>query len=94
MDEAARPGGSPMNEPQAGSQEPRSPEEIRQDIEETREELGDTAEALAEKADVKAQAKEKLDDVTQQVQERSAPLGAIAGGIFLLLLLVWIKRRR
>jgi ElaB/YqjD/DUF883 family membrane-anchored ribosome-binding protein len=77
-----------------GDKPPSDPEELREEIKETREELGDTVEALAEKADVKAQAKEKIGDVTQQVQERPARVGAIGGGICLLLLLVWLKRRR
>jgi nucleotide-binding universal stress UspA family protein len=45
----------------------REPEEIRRDIEETRSEVGDTAAALAEKADVKAQAKQKVDEVKERV---------------------------
>ena len=53
--------------------EQRSPEEIRRDIEATRGELGDTVEALAAKADVKAQAREKVqektDDFKQKVSE-------------------------
>jgi hypothetical protein len=49
--------------------EQRSPEEIRRDIEETRGELGDTVEALAAKADVKAQAKDKVDDLKHKVSD-------------------------
>jgi ElaB/YqjD/DUF883 family membrane-anchored ribosome-binding protein len=70
MDEGTRTGGSQMNDSQAGSQEPRSPEEIRHDIEETREELGDTAEALAQKADVKGQAKAKVEDAKQSAWQK------------------------
>ncbi len=66
MDEAARTGGTPVNE-----QEPRTPEEIREDIEETREGLGDTAEALAQKADVKGQAKAKFENVKQQARDKT-----------------------
>jgi hypothetical protein len=50
--------------------EPRSPEEIRRDIEETRGELGDTVEALAAKADVKAQAKEKVQEKTDDFKQK------------------------
>jgi hypothetical protein len=49
--------------------EQRSPEEIRRDIEATRGELGDTVEALAAKADVKAQAKDKADELKQKVSD-------------------------
>ena len=55
---------------EAGSKEPRSPEEIRTDIEHTREDLGDTAAALAEKADVKGQAKAKVEDVKQRAADK------------------------
>lgn len=50
--------------------ETRSPEEIRRDIEETRGELGDTVEALAAKADVKAQAKEKVHETTDDLKQK------------------------
>jgi hypothetical protein len=73
--------------------EQRSPEEIRRDIEETRGDLGDTVEALAAKADVKAQAKDKADelrqkasDVTPDSVQRSAkqnPVPFVAGGALL-----------
>jgi hypothetical protein len=48
----------------------RSPEEIRRDIEETRGELGDTVEALAAKADVKAQAKERVSETTEDLKQK------------------------
>ena len=80
---------------QAESGKPDDPEKIREEISDTREELGETVEALAGKADVKGQAKEKVGDVTQQVQERQTPIAAVAGGVTLLvLLLVWLRRRR
>jgi F0F1-type ATP synthase assembly protein I len=50
--------------------EQRSPEEIRRDIEETRGELGDTVEALAAKADVKAQAKERVHEATDDLKQK------------------------
>ncbi len=43
--------------------ETRDPQELREDIEETRRELGDTVAALSAKTDVKAQVRDKLDDV-------------------------------
>ena len=52
----------------------REPEEIRRDIEATRHDLGDTVEALAAKADVKAQAKQKVDDVKASVAGRKDDL--------------------
>lgn len=52
------------------TQEPRSPEDIRSEIEETREELGDTVEALAAKTDVKAQARQRVEEVKDNVQAK------------------------
>lgn len=43
--------------------EPRTPEEIRSEIDQTREELGDTVEALAAKTDVKAQVKDRVEEI-------------------------------
>jgi ElaB/YqjD/DUF883 family membrane-anchored ribosome-binding protein len=60
MDEVTRERGEAV-EPEGS--ESRSPEEIKRDIEQTRDELGDTVEALAEKADVKAQAKQRVDEL-------------------------------
>jgi uncharacterized protein YdbL (DUF1318 family) len=68
----------------------RSPDEIRADIEQTREEVGDTVEALAAKTDVKAQARQRVDEVksnlhakTDQVKAKvtdATPASAQAGG--------------
>ena len=55
------------------------PERLEQDIEQTRDELGDTVEALAAKADVKAQAKQKVDDVKTSVSEKKEDLLGKAG---------------
>jgi ElaB/YqjD/DUF883 family membrane-anchored ribosome-binding protein len=63
-----------------------TPAEIRAEIEETREELGDTVEALAEKTDVKAQAKAKVEDVKEKVNENPKPV-AIAGALVVLFIL-------
>jgi Protein of unknown function (DUF3618) len=53
-----------------GAQESRSPEEIRAEIEDTQAELGDTVEALAAKTDVKAQARQRVDEVKGNVQAK------------------------
>ena len=45
--------------------------EIQADIERTRAELGTTVEALSEKLDVKAQARNKVHDVTQRATEQA-----------------------
>ena len=46
----------------------RTPEQIEADIERTRRDLGDTVAAVAEKADVKAQAKQKVDEVKARLR--------------------------
>jgi cobalamin biosynthesis Mg chelatase CobN len=51
---------------------PDDPEQLRQDIERTREQLGETVEALVAKADVKAQAKEKVGQLTDRVKGSTA----------------------
>lgn len=61
-----------------GSDENRSPEEIRADIEQTREDLGDTAAALAEKADVKGQAKAKAEDIKKALGSKKEEASAKA----------------
>ena len=55
--------------PQTGG-EPRTPEEIRHDIDQTREDLGDTVEALAAKTDVKAQVKDRVDEIKTDATQR------------------------
>jgi hypothetical protein len=60
MDQDPRPAGAQVASDQ---DETRSPEEIRAEIEQTREDVGDTVEALAAKTDVKAQARQRVDDV-------------------------------
>jgi cobalamin biosynthesis Mg chelatase CobN len=52
----------------AGSSVPNDPEQLRQDIERTREQLGETVEALVAKTDVKAQAKEKVNNLTDRLK--------------------------
>ena len=53
----------------AGSSVPDDPEQLRQDIERTREQLGETVEALVAKTDVKAQAKEKVNNLTGRLKD-------------------------
>ncbi len=52
----------------------RGPDEIREEIEETRGEMGETVEALAEKADVKAQARQKIDELKQSALAKKQEL--------------------
>ena len=68
MDEDAREGSQAVEGSENGEQ--RSAEEIRRDIEETREQLGDTVEALAAKTDVKAQARQRVEEVKGNVQAK------------------------
>lgn len=59
-------------EPTGASSVPDDPDQLRQDIERTREQLGETVEALVAKADVKAQAKEKVGQLTDRVKGTTA----------------------
>lgn len=70
MDEATGKRGPQVGPAADGGPGQRSPEEIRHDIDRTRGELGDTVEALAEKTDVKAQAKQRFDDIRQTAQQK------------------------
>jgi hypothetical protein len=56
----------------AGSSVPDDPEQLRQDIERTREQLGETVEALVAKTDVKAQAKGKVNNLTDRLKGGTA----------------------
>jgi type VI protein secretion system component VasF len=71
-------------------------EELRREIERTRTELGDTVEALSHKADVKTQAREKVEHAKQnvQAQARDKPVGPIAAGIAVAVVVLWLIRRR
>jgi Protein of unknown function (DUF3618) len=86
-------------------EQPTDPDQLRGEIAEAREELGETVEALVAKADVKGRAKDqvyeqkararaKLNEVTEQVKEKPAPVAAVVGGVGALLLLVLLRRRR
>lgn len=59
-------------QPAGASGVPDDPDQLRQDIERTREQLGETVEALVAKADVKAQAKEKVGQLTDRVKGTTA----------------------
>ena len=79
MDEGSRAAGSPVDPaPADQEQQSRSPEEIRADIEQTRVEVGDTVEALAAKTDVKAQARQRIEEVKDNVRQRGEILKAKA----------------
>lgn len=54
----------------------RSPVEIRDSIEQTRHDLGDTVEALAAKTDVKAQAKDRVDELKHRAEDKRDELKA------------------
>jgi hypothetical protein len=73
--------------------EQQTPEKIRRDIERTRRELGDTVEALSQKADVKAQARQKKEEVQQRVAANPTPV-FVAGGLVAAFLVLRLVRRR
>jgi len=54
--------------------------QLRADIERTRQQLGETAEALAAKADVKAQAKQKANQLKNQAAARANQVKEQAAG--------------
>jgi hypothetical protein len=70
-----------------------TPEEIRRDIERTRRELGDTVEALSHKADVKAQARQKKNEVQQRVAANPTPLLVVGGLVAAFVVLRLVRRR-
>jgi Protein of unknown function (DUF3618) len=61
------------HEPRDTEGEPTA-EELRADIEQTREDLGDTVEALAAKTDVKAQAKQRVEELKGNGRARGEQL--------------------
>lgn len=60
--------------------EQKSAEQLRRDIEQTREELGDTAAALGAKTDVKSRARERVDEIKQNVAGKKDEFAQKAGG--------------
>ena len=60
------------DQPADANRVPDDPEQLRQDIEHTREQLGETVEALVAKADVKAQAKDKVGQLTDKLKGTTA----------------------
>lgn len=72
--------------------------ELEAEIEEQREQLAETVDQLAHKLDVKAQAKERSQQVADRAttdtgRPRPALVGAVAGVVVLTGLLVWWRRR-
>jgi ElaB/YqjD/DUF883 family membrane-anchored ribosome-binding protein len=61
-----------------GSEQQRSPGEIRAEIEETREELGDTVAALADKTDIKGQTQQRMAAVKENLARKRDELTAKA----------------
>jgi ElaB/YqjD/DUF883 family membrane-anchored ribosome-binding protein len=53
-----------------GASGQKSAAELRREIEQTREELGETAAALGAKADVKSRARERVDEIKQNVSDK------------------------
>ena len=75
-----------------------TPEEIQLDIEQQREQLAETVDQLAHKLDVKAQASAKVDELkdratTDEGKPRPELIGAAAGAVVLIGLLVWWRHR-
>ncbi len=75
-----------------------TPEEIQLDIEQQREQLAETVDQLAHKLDVKAQASAKVDVLkdratTDEGKPRPELIGAAAGAVVLIGLLVWWRHR-
>lgn len=67
-----------------------STQALERDIEETRRALGDTVEALARKADVKAQVRTQV----ERVKDEPAGPGRFVVPLLLVIVLLWLMRRR
>ena len=80
MDQDERAEGAAMSAPTGpeDTQETRSPKEIRADIDKTREEVGDTVESLTAKTDVKAQARDRIDEIKGNVRAKAGEAKAKA----------------
>ena len=75
-----------------------TPEDIEFEIEQKREQLAETVDLLAHKLDVKAQASAKVDELkdratTPEGKPRPELIGAAAGVVVVIGLLVWWRRR-
>ena len=86
-----------MSESNNGT-EYRTPEDIEADIERQRAQLAETVDQLTHKLDVKAQGKAKVEDLkdratTDTGSPRPELIGAAAGAVLLVGLLVWWRRR-
>ncbi len=62
----------PAGDVTPAAEPPADAEQIREEIERTRDQLGETVEALVAKADVKAQAKERVGQVSDRLKGRTA----------------------
>lgn len=81
-----------------GNPDPTSPERIEADIEHQRERLAETVDQLAHKLDVKAQGKAKVEELKDRVttsdgKPRPELIGAAAGAVVVLGLIIWWRRR-
>jgi hypothetical protein len=83
----------PQQQQQQQQQPQQTPEELRREIERTRRELGDTVEALSHKVDVKAQARQKKNELQQRVAANPAPLLVAAGVVAAFVVLRLVRRR-
>ncbi len=75
-----------------------TPEDIQAEIEQKREQLAETVDLLTAKLDVKAQASAKVYELkdratTTEGKPRPELIGAAAGAVVLIGLLVWWRRR-
>jgi Protein of unknown function (DUF3618) len=75
-----------------------TPDDIQADIEQQREQLAETVDQLTHKLDVKAQASAKVDELkdratTDDGKPRPELIGAVAGAVVVVGLLIWWRRR-
>jgi ElaB/YqjD/DUF883 family membrane-anchored ribosome-binding protein len=74
VDEGQRAEGPAVSEQQTTNEGQRTPQEIQADIDRTREEAGETVEALAAKTDVKAQARQRAEDLKGKAKTKADEL--------------------